>query len=93
VKKHSKESQRNGGAGAPAKDNQRSPSESTWEDQYSHFCILDAAGEIVKRGRVSSTQAGLEKGVREDPGRADRPGDRDALPLDERGAEPVGGTR
>lgn len=30
-------------------------------DQYSHFCILDAAGEIVKRGRVSSTQAGLEK--------------------------------
>jgi len=30
-------------------------------DQYSHFCILDAAGEIVKRGRVSSTQRGLEK--------------------------------
>jgi hypothetical protein len=30
-------------------------------DQYSHFCILDAAGEIVKRGRVSSTQQALEK--------------------------------
>jgi transposase len=30
-------------------------------DTYSHFCQLDAAGEIVKRGRVPSTQAGLEK--------------------------------
>jgi transposase len=30
-------------------------------DQYSHFCWLDAEGEIVKRGRVSSTQAGLER--------------------------------
>jgi hypothetical protein len=30
-------------------------------DQHSHFCGLDADGEIVKRGRVASTQAGLEK--------------------------------
>jgi transposase len=30
-------------------------------DQHSHFCWLDADGEIVKRGRVASTQAGLEK--------------------------------
>ena len=30
-------------------------------DEHSHFCWLDADGEIVKRGRVASTQAGLEK--------------------------------
>ena len=30
-------------------------------DQYSHFCQLDGDGEIVKRGRVASTQAALEK--------------------------------
>ncbi len=30
-------------------------------DRHSHFCWLDAAGEIVKRGRVSSTQGALEK--------------------------------
>jgi len=30
-------------------------------DLHSHFCWLDADGEIVKRGRVASTQAGLEK--------------------------------
>lgn len=30
-------------------------------DQYSYFCQLNAAGEIVKRGRVASTQAALEK--------------------------------
>ena len=30
-------------------------------DQYSHFCWLDSAGDIVERGRVASTQAALEK--------------------------------
>jgi len=30
-------------------------------DRYSHYCQLDAAGEIVKRGRIPSTQAALEK--------------------------------
>lgn len=30
-------------------------------DQHSHFCWLDREGEIVKRGRVTSTRAGLEK--------------------------------
>jgi len=30
-------------------------------DQYSYFCRLDAEGEIVKRGRVPSPQAGLKK--------------------------------
>lgn len=30
-------------------------------DRYSHFCILDAAGEIVKRGPMPSTPPALEK--------------------------------
>jgi transposase len=60
VKKHSKKE---------IKQGRRSASQGQLEitigidvgDQYSHFCILDAAGEIVKRGRVSSTQQALEK--------------------------------
>jgi transposase len=30
-------------------------------DQHSHFCWLDSAGDVVKRGRVASTEGALEK--------------------------------
>jgi transposase len=30
-------------------------------DQYSHFCWLDADGEVVQRGRVATTEAALKK--------------------------------
>ncbi len=30
-------------------------------DRYSHFCVLDASGEIVEDGRVTTSPAGLSR--------------------------------
>ena len=30
-------------------------------DRYSHFCVLDASGEVVEDGRVATTPAGLSR--------------------------------
>ena len=60
MKKHSKKANEKGRMSA----NQGQPEVTIGidvGDRYSHFCWLDANGEIVKRGRVSSTQQALEK--------------------------------
>ena len=30
-------------------------------DRYSHFCVLDASGEVVEDGRVTTTPVGLSR--------------------------------
>jgi len=66
VKKHSKNTDQEGRESAtkPSKATKGQPEITIGIDVgdiHSHFCWLDADGEIVKRGRVASTQAGLKK--------------------------------
>lgn len=63
MKKHSK-TRKEAGRKSATKVNQEQPGITIGidvGDQHSHFCWLDSEGEIVKRGRVASTQAALEK--------------------------------
>jgi transposase len=61
VKKHSKKVTEEGRQSANREEQPTITIGIDVGDQYSHFCELDAEGEIVKRGRVASTQAALEK--------------------------------
>jgi hypothetical protein len=64
VKKHSKAGKTAGRKSATRGTQEEQPAITIGidvGDQYSHFCWLDNAGDVVKRGRVASTEGALEK--------------------------------
>ena len=59
-------------------------------DRFSHYCVLNGAGEVIRERRVPTTPKGIDEVFGRDPAQSDRARNRDAFTLGKPAVDPVG---